>query len=381
MKKKERIYLIVFITLFVAYVATDFMAPEPVNWRVTFHSQDKNPFGGFILNERSSDLFKDGFELSYQTISELENESNIVILAENAEIVGTDFDKLLETLKQGGSVWIGANSFSVRLQDSLGFDVNFSSQLKNQNIFEAPKSSLRLSDSSEYSYPSTLITNFFELDHEDHWEILSKVDGNPVAIKRSWNGGTLVLNSIPYIFTNFGLLVSNNYPAAAKLLSTLPEDDVHYTMYYQSGKGEATTPLRYFLKQDALRWSIYLALFSIIIFLFISSWRQQRAIPVVSPLENATIHYVKTLGALFYREKDHKKAAMKVINHFVGSLRERYFVSVDYTERFYKLLAAKSGVSTEEVIKTFELILRVKDLPVIEEKVLIELTRKIELFR
>lgn len=381
MKKKERIYLFVFITLFVAYVATDFMAPEPINWQVSFHSKDKNPFGGFILNDRSSDLFNEGFHLSYQTIAELEDENNIVILAEEAEIVGIDFDKLFEKLERGGNVWIGANTYSSKFRDTLDFAVSNNFQMLNQNIFEAPEGTLRLFDDSKYTYPSTLLTNFFRLRNEGQWEILSEVDGNPVVIKRSWKGGTLVLNSIPYIFTNFGLLINDNYPAAAKLLSHLPESDIHYTMYYQSGKGEATTPLRYFLKQGALRWSTYLALFSIIVFLLISSWRRQRAIPVVLPPENATVQYVKTLGALFYREKDHKKAAMKVINHFVGSLREKYFVSVDYTERFYKLLAAKSGVSTEEVIKTFELIIRVKDLPVIEEKVLIELTRKIELFK
>ncbi|MFK7953818.1 MAG: hypothetical protein AB8B73_13315 [Ekhidna sp.] len=191
----------------------------------------------------------------------------------------------------------------------------------------------------------------------------------------------LTLNSIPYIFTNFGLLINENYPVAAALLSELPSTNVHNTLFYHSGKGEPTTPLRYFLQQEALSWSVYLALFSTLVFLIISSRRKQRAIPVVNAPDNATIHYVKTLGALFYREKDHKKAAMKMINHFIGSIREKYFVSVDYSERFYNLLGSKSGIPTEEVIHTFELIAKVKGQPVIEEKILIELSKKIELFR
>lgn len=381
MQKKERIYLYVFITLFVAYVATDFMAPKSVDWKVTFQVSDKNPFGGFILNDRSADLFENGFDISNSTISELSEEHNLLILAEEAQIIGEDVNKMFEMLEKGGNVWIGANSFSNRFKDTLGIGVSYSYRMLDQGILEAPSSSLALADSTSYSYPSTLVTNYFKLNDEDTWEILATVDGNPVVIQKRIEDGTLTLNTIPYVFTNFGLLINENYGAAAKLLANLPSDNVHYTMFYHSGKGEPKTPLRYFLKQDALRWSLYLALFSIIVFLVISSRRTQRAMAVVVPPSNTTVHYVKTLGSLFYRERDHKKAAMKVINHFITSLRERYFVSVDYSERFYHQLGSKSGVPTEEVIRTFELIVRVKDLPVIEEKVLIELTQKIELFK
>lgn len=380
MRKKEQIYLYVFVVLFIAYVATDFMAPTPVDWSVTFHPKDKNPFGGFILNDRSEDLFDD-FEVSTGTISELAENQNLIILSERGEIVGSDKNKMFEILEKGGNVWMGANGYSGALKDTLGFEVNYSYQMLNQEILEAPMSTLTLFDSTSYTYPSTLVTNFFQLDDEDDWNILATIDGEPVAIQRTFNAGTLTLNTVPYIFTNFGLLVNDNYDAASTLLSTLPSGKVHFTLFYQSGKGEPTTPLRYFLGQDALRWSLFLALFSIMTFLIISSRRKQRAIPVVKPPTNATVHYVKTLGALFYREKDHKKAAMKMINHFLSTIREKYYVSVDYSERFYNLLGSKSGVSTEEVIRTFELIAQVKDRPAIEEKILIELTRKIELFK
>lgn len=381
MRKKERIYLFVFIALFVTYVATDFMAPEPIDWRVSFDPRDKNPFGGYILNDRATDLFSNGFEVSHQTISQMEDKNSIIIFSENADISGNDFKELVSKVESGANVWISANSFSEKLQDSLRFNVSYSYQMLDQNIFEAPTSTLSISDSTSYTYPSNLIANFFELENEEDWDILAKVGEYPVAIKRAFGKGTIQMNSVPYIFTNFGLLVNENYQAVATLLSYLPTDEVHYTMFYHAGRGEATTPLRFFLRQSSLRWSLYLALFLIIIFLLVSSNRRQRAIPVMLPPQNSTVHYVKTLGTLFYREKDHKKAATKIINNFVGGVRNRYFISVDFSERFYKLLSSKSGVSVENVIHTFELITKVKGSSIVEEKVLIELTKKIELFK
>ena len=176
MRKKERIYLYVFLGLFLAYVATDFMAPKPVDWRVTFQPKDKNPFGGFILNERAIDLFEDGVKLSTGTISDLSSEKNLMILAERAEIAGNDVKELFNILENGGHVWIGSNSYSTNLEDTLGVKLNTSYQMLNQDILEAPESTLTLFDSANYAYPSTLVTNYFELENEEAWKILATVD-------------------------------------------------------------------------------------------------------------------------------------------------------------------------------------------------------------
>ena len=104
------------------------------------------------------------------------------------------------------------------------------------------------------------------------------MEGNPTMITRKIGQGNLILCSTPYIFTNFGLLYNENYTGAAKLLSSLPEKSTHFTLFYQLGKGEVTTPFRYFLRQPTLKWSLYIGLLVIIIFLAITSRRTQRAI-------------------------------------------------------------------------------------------------------
>ncbi len=380
--KKDKIFVYVFVGLFIIYVVMDMLAPKPINWMVTFKPGDKNPFGGFILNERSADLFQNGLGLSNNTIAELaENETNMLILAERADVDRTDLDKLFEVVSDGGNVLIAANSFADEFKDTLEFESHFEFQLLNQDILEAPETTITLFDSLEYTYPASLVSNYFELGDSSSWNVVASKEEGPVAITKRVEMGTITLVSVPYIFTNFGLLINDNYQASASLLSVLPEDQVHYTMFYQSGRGEPQTPLRYFLSEDALRWSLYLGLFLILSFLMISSRRKQRAIPVILPPTNATVEYVKTLGSLFFRERDHRNAAMKLINHFLSQIKERYYVKVEYTEKFYDIFSSKSNVDREHVIKTFELIQYVKSESQIGQQVLIDLSRKIEIFK
>ncbi|WP_420318600.1 DUF4350 domain-containing protein [Ekhidna sp.] len=382
MRKGEKIYLIIFIALFVAYVIGDILAPKPVNWTVTFSHKDKNPFGTYILNERSEDIFKSPFSVTHSTIAEIDEADNLLILADGADVFGPDLRSLLNHLNKGSHVLIGANQFSSALMDTLAFEISVSYHILDQTIFEAASSEVILNDSISYSYPFSLVSNYFELNDPSNWTIHGQIaNEQPIIISREIGEGRITLCSTPYVFTNFGLLVNDNYPATASILSLLPEKSTHFTLFYHLGKAEATTPFRYFLRQDALRWSLYMGLFSVLVFLIISSRRNQRPIPVISPPDNSTINYVKTLGALFYSERDHKKAALRLISHFLHRIKEHYNLSVTYEERFYKHLSTKSGVDLEMVIKTFERILFIRESDRISEETLIDLTKKIERFK
>lgn len=381
MRKGEKKLLIIFVLLFITYVATDFLAPKPIDWTVTFRGNDKNPFGGYILNERSQDIFGEKFEASNLTISEISFPKNLLVLADAAEIAGVDYRSLLAKLDSGTNVFIAANYFSQLLIDSLGIDLSFSFHPLNQTIFEAATSDVYLGDTTSYEFPFSIVSNYFLLGNDTTWEKHASLENHPVLISKAIGSGKLILSSTPYIFTNFGLLYDKNYAAAAEMLSLLPEEPTHLTLYYQLGKGEATTPFRYFLSQAPLRWSLYLVLFVVVIFLVITSRRVQRPIPVVTPPENTTVNYVKTLGALFYREGNHKKAAQRLVNYFLRDLKEKYYLSIDYSEKFYKNLSHKVGVDVGHVVQTFDLILKIRDVPYVDEKTLIELSKKIEKFK
>ncbi|MEM9896449.1 MAG: hypothetical protein AAF789_08770 [Bacteroidota bacterium] len=150
MSKGEKKFLFAFIGIFVLFVVVDFFAADPVNWTVTFRTDDKNPFGAYILQERSKDLFTEAFTLSNQTISEYSEEENLFVLAENAQIFGADLDHLLELAASGKTILIAANQFSTALMDSLQFKVVLSFKPIYKSLFEQAQSEVKFTDTEVY---------------------------------------------------------------------------------------------------------------------------------------------------------------------------------------------------------------------------------------
>lgn len=378
--REYRTYIIVFATILIAYAVYDYYKPKPVNWFATYKTSDKNPFGTYILNKQSEDLFVSTFETSFATLSELESDKSVLLIADNVDVKGADLIRLFELFKQGTNVLIASSRYSREMLDTLGIATDSRLYTLGSGLLVDEQMTLSINE-VEYEYPTPLISSYFTLDSAELWQIHASTYLGPSVISKQVGSGHLTLVAHPHIFTNFGMLLNDNYKATAKLLSLLPPGPVHYSMFYQFGKPGASTPFRYFLSQPPLKWVMYLALFIIAIFLIIDSWRKQRSIPVRLPPGNASIKYVQTLGALFYREGNHYRAAMKLINHFFAEIRERFLLDPEFTEKFYSHLSSKSGKEKSDVITTFELIALVKRSPRLEENILVKLSQKIDTFK
>ena len=363
------------------FVIYDMMSPQPVNWVVTFGDQDKNPFGAFILNERSPDLFPEEFEKSFNTLSQINDEENILILSNRLKIEGADLKRLFELLNNGTNVFIGASHFNKSFSDTLGIEANFRFRMYDLSLLESDENWLSV-NGKKYLYPQQILESYFEFDEEPiGWETLAVTNEGSSAITKKIGEGTITLLCNPLILTNFGMLYNENHAVVETLLSALSYAPVHYSKYYQSGRSEASTPLRYFLSQPPLRWSIYVSLTCLIVLLVIDSWRKQRKINIIQPPENTSLRYAQTLGGLFYREGNHFKTAMKIINHFFLEVRELYLLEPEFTDKFYEKLSGKTGVNKVHVKQTFALIQLMRKSPRLEESQLVELSKKIDVFK
>ena len=252
-----------------------------------------------------------------------------------------------QRLDQGYSVLIAATQFSESLQDSL----ELRTTVKGQRLIPSRSDTLDVKFGNlELAYQSALIYGEF-VGLGEEWETLARTD-LPILIRRKVGQGYLLLCSTPLLFSNYGLLHDPEFAELA--LSQLDDRSMYYTQYYHLGRQESTTPFRYILTQQALTWALYLTLATLAGFLIINSRRKQRPIPVIVPPENTTVNFVKTTGALFYREKHHVKAARKLASYFLLDLQKRYFVKPGFTEKYYQFIASKTGLEKAEVIRTFE---------------------------
>lgn len=345
---RERWIYILLGGLFMLYVLIQYYAPTPRIWLPTYDIDDKEPYGAFILGERLPDLFEQEVTFSNNTLFEEKGRAaNLLILTEQFRPSETDLNSLEERLEQGYSVLIAATQFSERIQDSL----ELRTTVKDQRLIPLQTDTVELKfNDQRKEYSAALIYGEFAR-LGDEWEILARTD-RPVLIRRSVGNGQLILCSAPLLFTNYGLLQNSDFAAFA--LSQLDKSSVHYTQYYHLGKQENTSPFRYILTEAALTWALYLTLATLICFLIINSRRKQRPIPVIEPPENTTVHFIKTMGALFFREKRHVKAAQKLASYFFLDLQKRYFVKPAFNEKYYQFITSKTGLDKSEVIRTFE---------------------------
>ncbi len=380
MNKKDRIFLFIFIALFVGYLVVEYTAPKPLDWRVTFHEHDKNPFGGFVLNERLEDIFSFS-ETSHLTFPQLANQhQNILILAEEANLTETDIQQLHQILASGRHVLLAAHQLPKPWLDSLGLEMSFEFDVFNEAIFDSPAKKISLKRTPlSAGYPAPMLPSYFEVKKTNAWEVLA-TDEAQRAIAIRWQRseeGQLILCSSPLIFSNLGLLHNDNYTFSQEILKLLPPDAIHLSYFYQLGRPEPQTPLRYVLTQAALRWAVYLSVALLLIMFIFETRRKQRKIPVLTKPENTTVAYVKTLGNLYFQQRDNKNLAEKMIRHFIHRVHEKYHLTFQHSERFYELLSVRSEVPVSEVADMCESIQRTREQQQISGNDLLALAEKI----
>jgi hypothetical protein len=218
----------------------------------------------------------------------------------------------------------------------------------------------------------------FEEVEADKWEIIvTDETDQPLVIKKIVGDGELILCSSPLIFTNFGLLYQDNYQFVSGILNLLPEQRTKLSYFYQLGRPEVQTPLRYILSQQALKWALYLGLAALLVLLMIETRRKQRAIPVMTPPENTTLTYVKTLGNLYFQEGNHKNLAEKMIRHFIHRVKEKYYLTFEPTEHFNHMLSVRSEVPIEEINATLAALVAIRQKEQIKGKELVILAEKL----
>jgi len=161
--------------------------------------------------------------------------------------------------------------------------------------------------------------------------------------------GAIYYHLNPIAFTNYYMLQPGKENYIAESLSYLNDGPIYVDNYGKSGKRVITSPMRFVLSQDALRWAWYLMLTTIIVYFLFRAKREQRAIPVVKPLENSTVSFTRTIGNLHFQSNDYTGIIHKKINFFLERVRTTlYLDTTKLDEPFIKKLAVKASKPLEE---------------------------------
>jgi hypothetical protein len=220
--------------------------------------------------------------------------------------------------------------------------------------------------------------------------------GRPNFVQFNYEGGgSLYIHLAPAAFTNFFLLHKNNKAYYDNVLSYLPRNSEvvrwdDYFRYHKGGSDEGGSGQKgkglfgagsWLSKQPALSQAMWLLLLLMLIIYLFESKRKQRAIPVIQPLKNASVDFVKTIGRLYFQRHDNSNLAQKMTVHFQDYVRSKYGIRTSLRDpEFEKRLAWKTGYDIKALSDLLYFINMLHDTPSVTDEGLLELNHKLEHF-
>ncbi len=441
MSKNIKILIFFLVLVLMLIIFADSNKTKPINWEQTYGITDKIPFGLQVFNEESKGLFKNQnlekfsetpYEFFYGTNSygsdsiyynenlpppvvdsiSYENATDTIYSQvidtlsivdtssyENEDIVQSvetkndkkgaiftisDFykfddrstEELLYFVQEGNTVFVSATTMPDILRDTLKFEIilrnhigaKLKSTLVNSNInFEFDKGASDYYFSKFDKNTTTILGNI----HDEKYTL-------PNFVEIKYGKGKFLLHLQPIVFTNYYLL-KNNYKYIESVCSHIDSENIYWSVEGMEKSSISASPLRFIFSQPALKWAWYLSLFGILIFMFFNAKRRQRVIPISEPIKNTTVEFAKTIGNLYFLEKNHKDIAEKKVVYFLEKIRKAYYLDTTVLdETFINRLHQKTSKDKADIVKAINKINYIKNSSSLIEKDLVELNTLIE---
>lgn len=356
-----------------------------LNERVSLWRNDKIPYGTFYTYTNLPRIFPDA---DIQTIKRSPDRFKGLNFGETAErLVGDDeksvhiiispqvqpdeaeMKALFNYVAAGNHIFISSFNISKELLDSLHLAVSlYSTSFDISDSLNVNVTNPVTYESRSFTYPGKAFDNRFSTVDSSITNILgTNGEGEINYVKITYeSGGSVSIHLAPMAFTNFFLLHSDNKAYYDNALSHLPRDvDVvkwdDYFRNRKSNKREGFSKLAPFLNNDILSWAFWLTVLLFAIIYLFESKRKQNIVPVIPPVKNASLDFVKTIGRLYFQRKDNKNLALKMSAHFLDHVRGRYHIPTSVlNDEFENKLAYKSDYDKTAIR---DIVYSIKTLP------------------
>lgn len=350
-------WFIIGIVLFVVLVFTmEWRAPRHFVWNPTYGHKDANPFGCMVFDSLMSRSLPGGYRVSDQTLYQLAYQENpapcgILISGLETPLTQTDVQSLQTLLRRGCFVIMPpesnargllADTFGVSMSyyDSRAFDIT-PYQRQMGNAESAVDTMLWLKDDRFAPCFYSIYHDFIILSMlndttlNDTVSMVRNIEDNDTtcyltALARPYGQGKIFFTATPLLFTNFGVMDNHTTGYVGRMMSQFGDlPVVRTTGYLKAQYKEEASPFRYLLSQPPLRWSFYLLLAGVALFMLFTARRRQRVIPVVEPPANVSLDFVKLVGTLYYHRKDNRALVKQAYVCFAETLRRELLIDID----------------------------------------------------
>ena len=384
-----RKYLWIGSILLIGYVVAQYFKPKPTDWSTSYLSEDKIPFGTYLLRQQINDIFpgtkvKMVDQAVYNNLKEKpQGVSNYLIIASNLKVDTLDYAEMVRYMRAGNNIFIAAYQIQGMLLDTLGLnivsDLNFQHKRKYPINFVNPN----LKRTYDYYFDRGISEQYFlDLDTANTIVLGRKQDSLANFVEIKYGKGALFVLPNPELLTNYSLLREDGRDYAAKALSYLPKAknliwDEHFTRPASQNK----SVLRVFFEYEQLRWAYYIALLSLVLFVLFEMKRRQRIIPIIERLQNTSVQFVEVVGRVYYQQRNNRDIAEKKVTYLLEYIRTKYRLKTTELDQEFKLaLIRVSGDTADHIEDLLSEMNYLKAGQVVSDRQLIRLNQLIEQF-
>ena len=393
MPKSLKIYIFLLVLIFIGIIWADATKERPIDWRESYSLNEKIPFGLYVFNQEHKAIFKpqtvekfsespyEFLDKNYNTYDSIYDIEGTILLIQNKSAIDEfSENELFYFASHRNAIFYSNSNFSQKFADSLGFEIEYSNDFADSLQFKINRNQ----KAGNFYFNKGINTAYFSKIDTSKTEVLgtqinSKGEEFANFIKVKHLNGNFYLHLQPVAFTNYYLL-NKNSQYTEDILGYIPSKSPIYWKVKQYDNEElSSSPMRYLLSQPALKWAWFLAWIAFVIFMIFNAKRRQRVIPIIEPLKNTTIDFTKTIGNLYYQEKDHQNIAEKKIIFFLEKIRNEYYIDTfNLDETFINRVNQKTGRPKKDIENVVIMIKKIRNQSITTEKELITFNELLE---
>lgn len=369
----------------------------------SYSKRSKKPFGTYVAYSmlatkyRQSDFFSisKSFTETFQYNTEIVN-GLYVIIAKRVLLTEKDKDLLLEFVSRGNQLFIAAEYIDEQFLQKLDIEPQyytvksiFQQQADTVGPMRLTAVSVKRTDSAksqQYNYFYFPFDAHFVRPEQKGATVLGTNDeASPNYISLQHGNGRIYLHLNPEAFSNYFLLSKQNKAYAEEAFAYLPQERnlVYWDDYYRIGNApnESFSMFDVFLKNEMLKWALFLAMALLTLYIAFASKRRQRIIPLKTVNSNDSVSFVETIGRLYLQKKDNVNIAHKMTTYFLEYIRTHYYLNTaQLSAEFMSSLSRKSGVPEKEVKDFFLFIQQLQGSYKITDEELLEYNNRMQQF-
>lgn len=358
MNKTFKIYALIFIIVMVILALFEVNKKETIDWRKNFDINEKSPFGLFVFNEEAEDLFRNNLkkidQSPYDYYSEHPKKVHNILVIET-KIDRESWYKILDEVSEGSDAMLIVSQIPKKISDSIGYydsEISF----EDENILKLTDKKYQNDFIKLDKFPSGRGFQYIKSDVE----ILGKTmeENNPDQanfIKTKFGKGNIYVHCEPLFLSNYYLLKPGNMKYAQDVFSYL--DNKETLWFVEKNSKVSQFFMRFVLSNPALKYAWWIFLGGLTLFIFFNAKRKQRIVPIIEPLKNTSVDFVRSIGNLYLQEGDFHDMMAKKAQYFLNRVRMDLLIDTqNLDEKFAKKLQLKTGKTMEMIDEVIDLI-------------------------